>query len=250
MIGDTMRRRDKGQDVKGRAKRRDPATRGLTKSDCWVIVAAHNEERHIAEVVRRCKAAGFPNVVVANDGSKDKTAQLAQAAGAMVVTHIVNLGKGAVMKTGADYAVAHGAKAVVFIDGDGQHKPEELPKFLARLRQGYGIVFGYRKQTKKMPFLRGLGKIVTRTVVRLFYNLDLQDILSGYRALTAETYRKVRWTSCDYRVESEMIARAGKENIRYSEFEIATIYLDSYKGVTVIDGIKILFYLVTWRMTH
>ncbi|HIH24386.1 TPA: hypothetical protein HA251_05100 [Candidatus Woesearchaeota archaeon] len=47
-----------------------------------------------------------------------------------------------------------------------------------------------------------------------------------------------------------MIARAGRENIRYSEFEIATIYLDSYKGVTIIDGVKILFYLIRWRMTH
>jgi len=221
----------------------------INKKECYVVVAAYNEERHIADVVRRCKAQGFP-VIVANDGSRDHTAELAERAGAMVVSHITNLGKGAVMKTGAEHAKELSAKAIIFLDGDGQHKPEELPLFLRDLNLGNQIVFGYRKQTGNMPFLRSLGKFMTRSVVRIFYNLDLEDILCGYRALTIDAYNKVKWVSRDYSVESEIIARAGKQNLLYSEFEIATIYHDNYKGVTIFDGIGILLNLIWWRMTH
>lgn len=226
------------------------ALKKFTKENCWVIIAAYNEEKHILELTKKVLAQGFSNVVVANDGSRDKTAELAGKTAAIVLTHITNLGKGAVMKTGADYAVAHGAKAMIFIDGDGQHNPAELPLFVNALNHGNQIVFGCRRQNKKMPFVRQLGKHLTHATVKLFYNLDLEDVLSGYRALTKDAYEKVRWDSHDYRVESEMIARAGKNNLCYTQFEIDTIYHDHYKGVNIFDGIKMLFYLVWWRMRH
>lgn len=222
----------------------------FTKDNCWVIISAYNEEKHILDVTRKIIAQGFTKVVVANDGSRDKTAELAQKTGAIVLTHITNLGKGAVMKTGADYAILHGAKAIIFLDGDGQHNPAELPLFVEALNNGNQIVFGCRRETKKMPFVRKLGKFLTHNTVKLFYNYDLEDVLSGYRALTAQAYSIVRWDSRDYRVESEMIARAGRNNLRYAQFEIATIYHDNYKGVNIFDGVKMLFFLVWWRMRH
>jgi glycosyltransferase involved in cell wall biosynthesis len=222
----------------------------FTTDNCWVVIAAYNEEKHILAVVKKVLAQGFSHVIVANDGSRDKTAELAEKTTAIVLSHITNLGKGAVMKTGADYAFANSAKAVIFMDGDGQHDPSELGLFVNALNKGNQIVFGCRRQTKKMPFVRKLGKMLTHTTVKLFYNLDLEDVLSGYRALTKEAYAIVRWDSRDYRVESEMIARAGRNNLKYTQFEIATIYHDNYKGVNIFDGIKMLFYLVWWRMRH
>jgi glycosyltransferase involved in cell wall biosynthesis len=222
----------------------------LTPRDCWVVVSAHNEARHIADVVRRIQRQGFPHVIVADDGSQDRTARTAKAAGALVVSHTVNLGKGAAMKSGADYAVAHHARAIIFLDGDGQHKPEELPHFVRELNNGYAIVFGYRKRTGNMPFVRRLGGWFLSTFIRIVYNMDLKDVLSGYRAMTTAAYRTVRWNARDYSVESEMIARAGKACLRYTQFEITTIYIDSWKGMSILDGIPIAFKLLWWRMTH
>jgi len=214
----------------------------------WIVVAAYNEEQHITDVVKRVRAAGYPHIVVADDGSKDRTAAFAKRAGAAVVRHIINLGKGAALKTGADYAVSQGATRLVFIDGDGQHRPEEIPNVLARLRGEVDMVFTYRRRTRGMPLIRRLGGLTITTMIRLFYSYDLKDALCGMRAMTAAAYRKVRWTSRDYSVESEMIANAGIHFLRTREVEISTIYHDSYKGMTVFDGLRTVWHLMWWRM--
>jgi glycosyltransferase involved in cell wall biosynthesis len=220
----------------------------IHESDIAVIVPAHNEARHIADLVRRTRALGF-DVVVVDDGSRDRTSALAREAGAIVLRHLVNMGKGAAMKTGADYAVGRGYAAVVFMDGDGQHNVAELPLFLRHLRR-HEIVFGARHETRSMPLVRRLGKEVMSLVVKHFYRLQLHDILCGYRGIRASAYPKVRWESHGYNVETEMIARAGKYNLTYREFPIATIYHDKYKGMTVIDGVRLVWSLIWWRMTH
>jgi glycosyltransferase involved in cell wall biosynthesis len=221
----------------------------LEKSQVAVVIAAYREERRIADVVRRVRAQRFSAIVV-DDGSDDATARAAEAAGAIVLRHVVNLGKGAAMKTGCDEAFARGAKAVILLDGDGQHRPEEMGKFLAALNKGYAVVFGYRRRTAAMPLVRRVGNWFIHVVIWLFYRLDLHDALCGYRAFTAEAYRTLRWDARDYSVESEMIARAGKANLPYTEFQVDTVYHDAHKGMTIMDGIPILLRLVWWRMTH
>jgi UDP-N-acetylglucosamine---dolichyl-phosphate N-acetylglucosaminyltransferase len=222
----------------------------MKQSDIYVILPSYNEHVRIAPVVKAVRKQGFEHVVVVDDGSRDDTSEVARKAGAIVLCHIVNLGKGGAMKTGADFALEQGAKAIIFMDSDGQHRPEELPLFVAKLEKGYDIVFGSRKRTKHMPAIRRLGNFVITTVVRMFYRMDLRDVTSGYRAMTMKAYRKIRWDSRDYSVESEMIARAGKNNLKYTEFEIATIYHDKYKGMTIFAGLRIVWQLIWWRMTH
>jgi glycosyltransferase involved in cell wall biosynthesis len=214
-----------------------------------VVLAAYNEGARIGPVVEKICKLGF-SVIVVDDGSKDDTAQVAKTRGAHVLVHILNLGKGAAMKTGADYAFGKGASAVIFMDADGQHRPEELPLFVKGLEQGYAVVFGTRKRTKSMPIVRRLGNWVITTVVRLFYRMNLRDVTSGYRAVTAKAYKIVRWDSRDYSVESEIIARAGRNNLRYVELDIATIYHDKYKGMTIFTGLSIVWNLIWWRITH
>jgi UDP-N-acetylglucosamine---dolichyl-phosphate N-acetylglucosaminyltransferase len=226
------------------------AKRTLNKDDCYVVIAAYFEEQRIGNVLQKVKKQGFKKVIVVDDGSKDHTSAVAAEHGATVLTHVVNLGKGAAMKTGADYAREQKAKAIIFMDADGQHRPEELPLFLKELQKGYDIVFGYRKRTNDMPFVRRAGNWTLNVVVKLFYNMNLQDCLSGYRAVTVQAYDIIRWNSRDYSVESEMIARAGRNNLRYAQFQIDTIYHDKYKGMTIIDGIPIILNLIWWRMTH
>lgn len=221
----------------------------LLPHDCWVVIPAHNEHRHIADVVRRCKKAGFPNILVVDDGSKDNTFSLASQSGAIVLRHKINLHKGAAMLTGAIYATKHGGKALVFLDGDGQHAPEELPAFLRELNKGNQVVLGSRKEVRNMPVQRRLGKFITSGAVRFLFRIRVADVLSGYRAITSDAFYKIRWMSKDYAVESEMIARVGMQQLKYSQITISTIYHDKYKGVTFLDGLKILSKMLWWRVS-
>ena len=161
--------------------------------------------------------------------------------------HVVNLGKGAALKTGCDYAVRKGAKFIVAIDADAQHKPSDMPRFIEKLEK-YDIVFSYRKASKKMPFILRFGNLFISKLVRIIYGIDLNDTQSGFRAFSGEAYRKIRWNASDYSMESEMIARAGKQRLKYVQIPIQTIYSDRYKGTTIIDGIKIVLSMVWWKL--
>lgn len=221
-----------------------------TAERIFVVMAAYNEARHVADVVQRARTQGFMDVVVVDDGSQDATSELAWRAGATVLRHAINLGKGAAMQTGADYATRCHATAVIFMDSDGQHLPEELPLFVEQLRQGYECVIGARRRTKAMPAIRSLGNWGITALVRLLYRLHLRDALSGFRAVRASAYPLIRWDSRGYGAEGEMVARAAKTHLKYSEVTIATVYHDPWKGVTILDGMKIVARLVWLRMTH
>jgi len=85
-------------------------------------------------------------------------------------------------------------------------------------------------------------------VTDLLYRINISDTQSGFRAFTAQAYRKIRWSATDYAMETEMVAKAGRERLKYKEIPIPTIYKDRYKGTTVIDGVKIFAQMVMWRL--
>lgn len=212
----------------------------------YVVIAAYNEEKNIAEVIKKTKK-NCKNIIVVDDGSKDKTYSKAKKSGVEVLKHIVNMGKGAAVKTGCDYALSKGAKVIVLLDADLQHDPDEIPNFLKSLKK-VDIVFGYRKLDENMPVVLRYGNWLINKITKLLYDINLRDTQCGYRAFTASTYKKIRWKAADYSLESEMIANTGKQHLRYKEIPIKTIYSDIYKGTTVIDGIRIIFNLLIWRL--
>jgi len=215
------------------------------KQNNYLIIPAYNEEKRISNVLKKAKKY-VQNIVVVDDGSKDKTYENAKKEGITVLRHVVNLGKGSALKTGCDYAVANGAKNILVMDADGQHDAAEIPKFLSALKDS-DIVFGYRKRTANMPFVLRFGNwFISKTTERL-YGIKLEDTQCGFRAFTANVYRKIRWQALDYSMESEMIANAGKHKLKYKQIQIKTLYLDKYKGTTIMDGIKIVFDIISWR---
>lgn len=218
----------------------------MKHKDIFVVIAAYNEQKHIAEVINKTKRY-CNNIIVVDDGSKDDTFKKASKTKVIVLKHIVNMGKGAALKTGCDYALKDGAKIIVTIDGDLQHDPDEIPVFLKTLK-GVDIVFGYRKLNKNMPLVLRYGNWFISKTTSLLYNINLNDTQCGYRAFTSNAYRKIRWRALDYSLESEMIANAGKNHLKYKQIPIKTIYSDKYKGTTVFDGIKIVINLFIWRL--
>jgi len=151
------------------------------------------------------------------------------------------------MQTGCDFALKKGAKILVMIDSDMQHKPKDIPKLLSAMKER-DIIFTYRKFNRKMPFVFKLGNGIINKVIKWLYGIEVKDSQCGFRAFTASAYRKIKWRARDYSVETEMIVNAGKHRLKYAEVPIETIYLDTYKGTNLQDGIKIFRNVLLLRL--
>lgn len=217
-----------------------------TGREDFVVVPVYNEAERICSVLHEIKKYA-KTIVVIDDGSRDDTAKLAKKEKVIVLQHRVNLGKGAALKTGCDYAINNSATKIVVLDGDGQHEPKEIPRFLQALEQA-DIIFGCRKKPKTMPLVLKFGNKFINTTIGFLYGIYLRDTQCGYRAFTADTYRKVRWAAADYYMETEMIIKTGKHKLKYTELPIETIYADKYKGTTVLDGVLIVAKMIGGKL--
>lgn len=215
----------------------------------YVVIPAFNEEKRIGRVLSDVKKTELPAVVV-DDGSNDKTYKIAKKYKITVLRHKINLGKGAAMKTGALAAFSMGAEAVIFMDSDGQHNVDELPRFIEALNsRKYDIVFGSRNLGMGVPFERYVGNKLASIFVNQLFGIYVSDLVCGYRGLTKKAFEKIDWESTGYGVETEMAVRTAKLNLRYCEVPVATLYYDKFKGVSMLDAIGISFDVIRWKIT-
>jgi glycosyltransferase involved in cell wall biosynthesis len=214
-----------------------------------IVIPVYNEKEHIFGVLNKVQKYNL-SVVVVDDGSKDGTLKiLEKSKDIFLLSHKINLGKGSAMKTGAEYAFSIGFEAVIFMDSDGQHSAKDLPGFINVLEQGYEIVFGSRNFNLNVPLMRYLGNKFASVVVSLLFHIYVSDLLCGYRAITKSAYKKIKWESRGYGVETEMVVRCGLKRLNYTEVPVATVYLNAVKGVTILDALGILVDVVKWRLT-
>lgn len=216
----------------------------MKQDNVWIVIPAYNEEKNIEKIMQGVKLF-FKNILVVDDGSKDKTYEIASRY-AKVIKLPKNRGKGFALRKGCDY-VKSKAEIIIVMDSDGQHKPEDIPRLLKPLEE-VDIVFASRKINKNMPFVFRFGNCVINNISSMLNNIKLHDTQSGFRAFRTCVYDKIRWKSNDYSMESEMIYLAGKNKLRYKEIFIDTIYLDKNKGTTVLDGIKIVLDIIGWKL--
>jgi len=189
------------------------------------VIPAYNEEQAIAGVVAGCRACALP-VYVVDDGSSDATAERARAAGAEVVVHETNLGKGRALADGMARAAADGFEAAVFLDADGQHDPAELPAFVEAAEAGADLVLGCRRLDAAMPFVRRMTNRFQSWLLSRIAGQRLSDTQSGYRLVRVEIWPQVRPESGGFAAESEMLVKAARAGARIAEVPIRTIYLD------------------------
>lgn len=213
----------------------------------YIVIPVFNESGRLSKLIRELRVSKYQNIVLVDDGS-DKNYKL-KIINYKLLRHMVNLGKGAAMKTGAEYAFSQGAGAVIFMDSDGQHKVSDLPKFIAKLKEGDEVVFGSRNFHMGVPMVRFLGNKVASIVVSLLFGIYVSDLLCGFRAMTRKAYQKIKWESQGYAVETEMAINVAKKRVRYCEVPVKAVYYSSVKGVTLLDAFEILFSVIKWRLT-
>lgn len=215
------------------------------------VIPSYNEAATVGAVAQEVQKY-VDLVIVVDDGSKDDTQvalhQLVNNHPKIIALyHDINLGKGAALKTGCDAAVTLGADYIVCLDADHQHTPHSIPKFMQAL-QHVDVVFGVRQLNSRMPLIMLLGNKFLSIIINALFHVLVHDTQSGFRAFTRAAYEKLHWKSTGYEVETEMIVRMSQHELRYSEVDIDTIYLDGYKGTTALDGIKIFGQIVKWKL--
>lgn len=213
-------------------------------ADTFVVIAAFNEGKVVRGVVEGVVAAGYPAVVV-DDGSRDDTAAAARVPGVTVVRHAINLGQGAALQTGIDYAVRRGARTIVTFDADGQHSVEDIPALVDALADA-DMALGSRFLGKE---IEGAGKgrkamLRTATVVsNSLSGLSLTDAHCGLRAFKASVADRIRITQDRMAHASELLRSIQRAKLRVVEVPVTIRYTDHSraKGQGALQAVRILF---------
>lgn len=207
----------------------DAMFRGGASSTVMVGIPCYNEEVAIGSLVLRASQY-VDQVVVVDDGSTDKTAEVARFAGARVLAHEINMGKGAALRDLFQYAAQAGFDILVIIDGDGQHNPDDIPKLVAPLlRDEADIINGSRYLNGgagSTPRYRRLGQMVLDKVVHfgLSGEVTITDTQSGFRAFSTKTAPFFKFHSDKLTIDSEMLMDAANAQLRIKEVNIGVRY--------------------------
>lgn len=214
----------------------------------YIVIPAYNESKRIGKVLNDLKVFNLP-IIVVDDGSKDSTFKQAKKYRVILLRHQLNLGKGAALKTGCEAAISMGADAIIMMDSDGQHKAEDLPKFIEKIESGkFDIIFGSRNLNMGVPLVRFIGNKIASVLVSMLYGVYVSDLICGYRAVTKKAYLQMGFKSSDYGIETEMVIKAAKLKLRYCEIPVEVIYYDKFKGVTILDAFGVLLRVIKWRI--
>jgi glycosyltransferase involved in cell wall biosynthesis len=215
-----------------------------SKETVLAIIPAHSEERLIGSVVRSALEY-VKEVVVIDDGSTDKTAEEARAAGAKVIQHPMNLGKGAAIKTGLQWAVTVGTPFFLFLDGDGQHDPTDIPNFFHAMDQADLVVGNRMNDLKSMPVVRRLTNRLMSWQIGLICNVPLPDSQCGFRLVRRELLPILMASGDRFEFETESLILAVRHGFRIRFTPIRTIYAGQRSKIRPIRDTTRYFRLIT-----
>jgi len=210
-----------------------------------VAMPAFNEETFIAKMVIGAKKHS-DEVIVIDDGSTDRTSEIAEENGAYVIKHHKNLGKGAAVQTIMGEVRKRDADILVLMDADGQHDPDEIPRLLKSLNSGdVDLVIGTRFMGRNcIPTYRKIGLRVMNFTTRIASGSEVVDSQSGFRALSKNALNLLTLFEGGFAIESEMIVDAAKKGLKMKETPISCRYdvdgstLDPFThGFKVMTGI-------------
>jgi len=218
-----------------------PAASAVNRATLAAIIPAYFEEKHIGDVVTRTLQQ-LDHVLVVDDGSTDATAANSWAAGAEVIVHEQNRGKGETIKTGLRHWLERGFQHVIILDADGQHLPEEISRFIAAATSGAHLFVGTRmNDLRAMPLVR---RVVNRYMSRRISRVcgqDIPDTQCGFRMLDASVIPLLLDGTGRFEYETEMLIVVSRKGYRIDAVPISTVYSDEVSSIhPVRDTIRFL----------
>ena len=214
------------------------------------LIPAFREERYIADVVQRT-AAAVGLVLVVDDGSGDETGPRALQAGAEVLLHDRNLGKGAAIKSGLLHLARRGVDYIMILDGDGQHRPEEIQDFVAAAQDDESVrlwIGNRMSDTRSMPLVRRLTNRFMSWLLSRVCGQRIPDSQCGFRLVHRSLVPLLDCESSAFDYESEMLIRVSRAGERVGAVPITTVYRDEVSSIRPArDAVR--FFRMIWRYT-
>ena len=227
----------------------------MKSPEIFVVVAAYNEDKRISKAISDLKSHGYQNIVVVNDGSRDRTKEAALASGATVLTHPVNLGQGAALRTGIRYALKAGAGIIVTFDGDGQHQAGEISRLIKPIIEGkadaaLGSRFISKGAAVNIPRSRKLFLKAGVVFTRLISRIKVTDTHNGFRALSRKAASKIEIKINDMAHASEILDEIHKKGIRFVEVPVTITYSEESlsKGQKTSNAVKIVIRMINKKI--
>lgn len=210
------------------------------------VMPAYNEAKTIGPTLNDIKK-NFPKakIFVVNDGSKDRTKQIALKSGANVLTHVVNRGLGASLYTGIKAALRVNPEIIITFDADLQHTGSDVKRLIEPIKRNkadavIGSRFLRKSDYEDMPFVKVLGNKILTSMNNFFSNTNISDSQSGLRALRKKAAEKILIICDRYEVSSEIIHELSGKKFRIKEIPIKAIYLERQKGTNIKSGLEVL----------
>lgn len=217
-----------------------------------VIIPAYNAEQYIVDVLEKIKSITSSEILVIDDGSTDKTAEIVKSLNIRVLSHLANRGKGEALKSGFAEAIRSGIDAVITLDADGQHDPSYIPDLIQAVqKKSYDIIIGSRmNDLKKMPFHRRLSNLITSWLISLRIGQRVEDSQSGFRIIKINVLKNIFLKTHHFETESEILIRSGLKGFKIGHIPIHAIYAGESTSIKVITDtlrfIKLYISSLTW----
>lgn len=207
----------------------------IDRTTVAAVIPAYLEEKHIADVVHR-SLEQLDNVLVVDDGSTDSTAETARQAGAQVIVHPQNAGKGETIKTGLRYWFDRDFPYVVILDGDGQHRPEEIPRFLATASAtGAELLVGSRMDdVREMPLVRRWVNRYMSNKISRACGQAIPDTQCGFRMIGRRLIPDLLGGAERFDYETEMLILTCRKGCRVASVPISTVYSDEVSSINPV----------------
>jgi len=223
----------------------------LADANLWIVVPAYNEEPRLEQSLTTL-VGGPWNVVVVDDGSTDRTNEIARRFPVWVLKHPVNCGQGAALKTGFDFAVDKGAEVIVTYDADGQHDPREIGALVAPIINGeVEVTLGSRflGETRDMPWSRYAILKAGIVFTKYFSGISLTDTHNGFRAFSRNAIQQIQITHPRMAYASEILEEIVRHQISYKEVPVTISYSRETltKGQSSWEAFRITGHLLTGR---
>jgi len=218
----------------------------------WIVIPAFNEEKKIGRVIKNLKKDNFKNIIVVDDGSQDKTGNIARKCGAKVYTHIINRGLGGALNTGITAALINHAKIVATCDADGQHDTADIKRAIKVLKEkNLDVVIGSRLiNSRGMPLSRKIINFGANIITYLLFRVYVSDTQSGLRVFTKEAAEKIKIKTNRMEVSSEIVNEIGRNKLKFEEIPIKAIYTEysMRKGQSNSNAFRIFYKLIMRRI--